>query len=175
VQGYFDQKTFFEQLGLQVLLAPQSDERLAWGVAAYARSGRRTRPGAFSTTWIDVRDEQEQQQVAGASMQVITELGPVPGFISWLGVIAAGRMFTATAWEDAETPKRLMHEGSHRKATELFFAGDLGTAVHTSVWTVDHQNALWVRCAACKQVVKYDEGEPTCRCGQRLPPAPPYW
>jgi steroid delta-isomerase-like uncharacterized protein len=175
VQGYFDQKTFFEQLGLQVLLAPQSDQNLAWGVAAYARSGRRTKPAAFSTTWIDVRDEQEQRQVANASRQVVAEMGTVPGFISWLGVVAAGRMFTATAWEDAETPKHLMRQGSHKQAMGLFFAGDLGTAVHTSVWAVDHQNPIWVRCAACKQVVAYDEGEPICRCGRPLPPAPPYW
>jgi hypothetical protein len=56
-----------------------------------------------------VRNEQEQQQIAGASMQVVAEMGAVPGFISWLGVVAGGRMFKATAWEDAQTPKRLPH------------------------------------------------------------------
>jgi hypothetical protein len=108
-------------------------------------------------------------------MEVLAQMGRMPGFVSWLGAIVGGRMFTATAWADAEAPARLLREGAHKSAMGLFFADGVGTAVHTSVWAVQHQNPLWVRCPACGQVAKWQGEGSACGCGQPLPTAPPYW
>jgi steroid delta-isomerase-like uncharacterized protein len=175
VRGYFDQKTIFVQLGLQVLLAPESNERVKYGVAAYTRSGRRTRPGAFTTTWIDVRDEREQQIVIEGSQRVVAEAAPDSGFISWLGVVVDGRLFTATAWEDMESMERVMRGPAHRAAMALAMTDGVGTSMHTSAWVVDHQNPLLVRCSACGALAKHDAPDAKCRCGAELPPAPPFW
>jgi steroid delta-isomerase-like uncharacterized protein len=175
VRGYFDQKLFFEQLGLQVLLAPQSNQRVSYGVAAYARSGRKTQPGAFSTTWIDVRNEQEQAQVVEGSHRVVAEIASDPGFISWLGIIVGGRLFTATAWSDVDSMTRLMRGPAHRQGMELALSGGVGTAMHTSAWVVDHQNPLRLRCAACGALQISNGPDSHCRCGAQLPEAPPFW
>jgi predicted ester cyclase len=175
VVGYFDQKTFFEQLGLQVLLAPQSNERVKYGVAAYTQSGRRTRPGAFSTTWIEVRDEREQQRVIEGTHRVVAEAAPDPGFISWIGMVVDGRMFTATAWQDIESMQRVMRGPAHRAGMELALVHGVGTAMHTSAWVVDHQNSLFVRCPACGALSRGDDVDARCRCGQALPEPPAFW
>jgi predicted ester cyclase len=175
VRGYFDQKLFFEQLGFQVLVAPQSDSRVRYGVAAYARSGRCTRPAAFTTTWIDVRDEQEQQLVVESSRRVVAEAAPDAGFISWLGVIVDGRLFTATAWENLESMQRVMRGPAHLQGMELATRHGVGTAMHTSAWVVGHQNPLYVRCLSCGTLVQHAAPLGQCRCGAELPPAPPFW
>jgi hypothetical protein len=146
-----------------------------YGVAAYARSGRRTRPGAFSTTWIDVRDEREQQLVVEGSQRVVAEAAPDPGFISWLGVIVDGRMFTATAWESIDSMQRVTRGPAHRAGMELAMTQGVGTSMHTSAWVVDHQNPLFVRCPACGALGRGEAAEARCRCGRALPEAPPFW
>jgi steroid delta-isomerase-like uncharacterized protein len=175
VRGYFDQKTFYEQVGLQVLLAPRDNDRVQYGVAGYTRTGRTTRPAAFSTTWIDVRDEREQLQVLEGVQQVIGEVAADPAFISLLGAIVGSRMFTATAWTDADAMKRLIGGAAHRKAKQLPMAHGVGSAVHTSAAVVEHQNALWVRCPTCGDLGRNDDRDASCRCGAQLPDPPPYW
>jgi hypothetical protein len=175
VRGYFDQKTFFEQLGLQVLLAPQSNERVKYGVAAYAQSGRRTKPGAFSTTWIEVRNVHEQPLVLEGTHRVVGEAGPDAGFISWLGAIVDGRMFTATAWADIESMQRVTRGPAHRAGMELAMTNGVGASMHTSTWVVDQQNPLFVRCPECGTLSRGDVADARCRCGETLPPPPPFW
>jgi steroid delta-isomerase-like uncharacterized protein len=175
VEGYFDQKTFFEQLGRKVIVAPHVGGFQDWGLSTWRRGNRPQKPGAFSITWIDARDEADMQRVADLSMQVNPQVAQLPGFISGMGVISDNRAFTITAWDKPESPSSLLREGAHHEAMQKFFSGELGMAVHTSVWSVHHLNALWVRCEACNKAARYDETDPICRCGASLPPPPPYY
>lgn len=67
-----------------------------------ADSGNRARPGVFSLTWIDVRSDEEADEVRAISRPLAAELTKEPGFISWIGVVIANRLYTITAWETEE-------------------------------------------------------------------------
>ena len=175
VQGYFDRSTFVEQLGLQVIVQPRSVGPFSFGSSVRAQSGKRTKPGAFSLTWIQVRSEEEAQEVRNFSRAAATEMVEMPGFIAWIGVTIAERLFTITAWEDSESPQQLRHSGPHEEAVERFFSTDFATSVLTSVWKPDRINALWVRCEACGRLEDYELSGGTSQCGEPLPEPPPYW
>jgi steroid delta-isomerase-like uncharacterized protein len=175
VQGYFDQKTFLEQLGLQVVAQPAAMGPMTFGTGVRIPSGTRTRPGAVSTTWIDVRHEQDRQTMDRFSQQVVQELMQMPGFISFVGGVYGNRWWTVTAWEDAESAHQILRLPAHKDAMGQFFRGDLGSAAFTSVWAAQGDNALWLRCAACGTVTKYVGADGRCTCGQALPESPPYW
>ena len=174
VQGYFDRRALAEQLGLQVLVQPHSAGPFSFGYSVRAESGNRTKPGAVSLTWIQVRSEEEAQQVRDYSRATAAQMVDMPGFIAWIGVKVADRMFTITAWEDAENPRQLVH-GPHKEAVERFFATDWGASVLTSVWQPERINAVWVRCEACGSLEDYELSDGTCQCGQPIPEPPPYW
>ena len=175
VQGYFDRSTFVEQLGLQVIVQPRSVGPFSFGSSVRAQSGKRTKPGAFSLTWIQVRSEEEAQEVRNFSRAAATEMVDMPGFIAWIGVTIAERLFTITAWEDSESPQQLRHSRPHEEAVERFFGTDFATSVLTSVWKPDRINALWVRCEACGRLEDYELSGGTSQCGEPLPEPPPYW
>jgi heme-degrading monooxygenase HmoA len=175
VQGYFDRSTFVEQLGLQVIVQPRSVGPFSFGSSVRAQSGKRTKPGAFSLTWIQVRSEEEAQEVRNYSRAAAAEMVDMPGFIAWIGVTIAERLFTITAWEDSESPQQLRHSGPHEEAVERFFSTDFATSVLTSVWKPDRINALWVRCEACGRLEDYELSGGTSQCGEPLPEPPPYW
>jgi hypothetical protein len=103
---------------------------------------------------------------------VLPELAAMPGFLSSVLADAGNRLFTISAWEDAEAPHQLMSSEGHRRAMGHFFRQNLGTAVHTAVWTANHLNPLWVRCADCERVVDYDAAQGACTCGEALPRVP---
>jgi steroid delta-isomerase-like uncharacterized protein len=175
VQGYFDQKTYVEQLGLQVILTPQAALDLAYGYSVRMSSGKRTRPAAFSVTWIDTDSDEAALQVRQVSRQITAGMAKMPGFITWVAGGVENRLFTVTAWEDVESARQLLHSSRHREAVKDFFAGSLGTAVNTGVWVLDHSNPMWVQCGACGGIADYDKVAGTCQCGEPLPGAPPYW
>ena len=99
----------------------------------------------------------------------------MPGFVAWIGVVIANRMFTITAWEDAEALAQLRRDGTHPEAMEKFFASELGSSAMTSVWKPERINTLWVRCDACGMMEDYELSKAVCQCGQPLPEPPPYW
>ena len=67
----------------------------------------------------------------------------MPGFVAWIGVVIANRMFTITAWEDAEALAQLRRDGTHPEAMEKFFASELGSSAMTSVWKPEaYQHAV---------------------------------
>jgi steroid delta-isomerase-like uncharacterized protein len=175
VQGYFDRSTFVEQLGLQVIVQPRSVGPFSFGSSVRAQSGKRTKPGAVSLTWIQVRSEEEAQEVRNYSRAAAAEMVDMPGFIAWIGVTIAERLFTITAWEDTESPQQLRHSAPHEEAVEQFFSTDFATSVLTSVWKPERINALWVRCGACGSLEDYELSGGTSRCGEPLPEPPPYW
>jgi len=173
VRGYFDRRGFLEQLGLQVVVQPVAMGPVRFGTSVYMQLGKPTRPAAVSLTWIDARDAGEAGQVEAVTRdEVLPELAAMPGFLSTLLARAGDRLFTVSAWEDGEAPRQLMSSDGHRAAMRHFFQKNLGTAVHTAVWTVHHSNPLWVRCPGCEQVRDYDAGEGLCGCGHPLPQVP---
>jgi steroid delta-isomerase-like uncharacterized protein len=173
VQGYFDQKAFLEQLGLQVIAQPYSVGPISFGIGATMQVGKHTKPGAFSLTSIRIRSD-EVQQLQEYSTRVLTEMAQMPGFISWTGLVANNCGYTITAWEDAESASQLLRTSAHREAMQMFFGSEFSEGAMTSVWMPHHINALWVRCTACGRMSDYDQEEGKCQCGQSLPPLP-YW
>ena len=173
VQGYFDQKTFLEQLGLQVIAQPYSLGPISFGTAVTMQVGKHTKPGAFSLTAIRVRSD-EWQQLQEYSMPIMAELAQMPGFISFTALGANNCGYTITAWEDAESASQMLRAGAHREAMQVFYGSTFAEGGMTSVWIPHHINAHWVRCTACGRMSDYDQDEGKCQCGQSLPQMP-YW
>ncbi len=173
VQGYFDQKTFLEQLGLQVIAQPYSLGPISFGTGATMQVGKHTKPGAFSLTSIRVRPD-EGEQLSELSFRVLQEMARMPGFISFTGLFANNCGYTITAWEDAESASQMLRAGAHREAMKVFLGSDFAEGGMTSVWIPHHINALWVHCTACGHMSDYDQDDGKCQCGQSLPHLP-YW
>jgi hypothetical protein len=146
-----------------------------FGYAVSATSGRATTPGAVSLTWVDVRSEQEAEQVKLTAAAIAAELTGEPGFIGWLGVEIGSRLYTITAWDDADAVGALMRSIRHKEAVRQFFTEDLGAAAATGVWRVHHLNPVRVRCVSCAEMTDPAACNGTCGCGQPLPESPPYW
>jgi steroid delta-isomerase-like uncharacterized protein len=174
VQAFFDQKSLLGQLGLQVIVQPQALGPVKFGRALWLSAGSRAKPGAFSTTWIDVGDDAGRDEVIVRSRQLFAELVQMPGFIGATFTNVAGRLTTQTAWESEAAAHGIMKLVNHKDAMRRVFAGDLGVALHTSVWTPVRQNPLWVRCASCGQMEQYEPGGHSA-CGEPFPEQPPYW
>jgi steroid delta-isomerase-like uncharacterized protein len=168
VQGYFDQKTFLEQLGLQVIVQPYSLGPISFGTATAMQVGKHTKPGAFSLTSIRIRPD-EGQQLRELGTPILEELAQMPGFISITALSANNCGYTITAWEDAESASQMLRAGAHRQAMQVFFGSDFAEGGMTSVWIPHHINALWVRCTACGHMSDYDQDEGKCQCGESLP------
>ena len=175
VQVYLDQKTFVEQLGLQAIVQPYSIGPFTFGTSVRATTGKRTKPGAFSLTWIEVRSDEEANEVQERGRQILQEMMQMPGFINSAVMSQGRRLITTTAWENAEAPKQVLRGGAHKEAVDRFFGPDFAVGAMTSVWVPDHINAMWMRCTACGQMADYEKLEGKCQCGQLLPEHPPYW
>jgi steroid delta-isomerase-like uncharacterized protein len=175
VQGYFDRSTFVEQLGMQVIVQPYSAGPFSFGYSVRTQSGKLAKPGAVGLTWIQARSEGEVQQIRDYSRTIASEMVGMNGFIAWIGVVIANRMFTITAWEDIGDPLQLRRGGMHEEAMNRFFASELGSSAMTSVWQPERINTLWVRCEACMSMEDYELSGGTCQCGHPLPEHPPYW
>jgi steroid delta-isomerase-like uncharacterized protein len=173
VQGYFDQKTFLEQLGLQVIAQPYAIGPIFLGTGATMQMGKHTKPGAFSLTSIRVRSD-EEQKLQELTMPVLGQLAQMPGFISWTGLSAHNCGYTITAWEDAESASQLLRPGAHREAMKVFFGSEFAEGGMTSVWIPHHINALWVRCTTCGRMEDYNQNDGKCQCGESLQHLP-YW
>ncbi|HXI02208.1 MAG TPA: ester cyclase [Candidatus Saccharimonadales bacterium] len=176
VQGYFDQKSFVEQLGLQAIVVPTSLGPAKFGYTVRMQSGNRAKPGAVSLTWIDIRSAEEEREVRERGLRVVTEqMARIPGFIGWVGPVVDGRMFTVTAWENPESVTQMLRNGPHTEAIGRVLEAELGEAVFTSVWVPHHPDVLWLRCKSCRRMAYYEPTDRKCPCGQTLPEHPPYW
>ncbi len=173
VQGYFDQKIFLEQLGLQVIAQPYAVGPISFGTGATMQVGKHTKPGAFSLTSIRIRSD-EVQQLTEYSMPILAELAQMTGFISFTTLLANNCGYTITAWEDAESASQMLRASAHREAMKVFLGSNFAEGGMTSVWIPHHINALWVRCTACGRMSDYEQDEGKCQCGQSLPHLP-YW
>jgi predicted ester cyclase/heme-degrading monooxygenase HmoA len=169
VQGYFDRQTMAEQLGLQVIVQPHAIGPLQFGYAVRAAGDSRKTPGAVSLTWLDSRSEEEAQQASKLTRQIVAELAKAPGFIGWLGVVIAGRMYTMTTWETEDAVRTIMRSSVHQVAVKRFLTEDFCAGATTSVWIPHHVNALWSRCTSCGSISDLAQNDDSCGCGQPLP------
>ena len=172
VEGYFDRQTMAQQLGLQVIVQPRAAGPFEFGYGLRA-AGRPAKPGAVSLTWIEARSPEEADEIRGISRPLAAELTKGPGCVSWLGCGIGNRLYTITAWESVDAVQQVWRSSLHDGAVKRFFADDFAAAIGTAVFSVDHVNALWMRCTACAKVVNRTENA-TCPCGQPLP-EPVYW
>lgn len=175
VQGYFDQRTLVEQLGLQVIVQPYQAGPFQFGSSVRLNVGNRNKPGAISLTWISPRSEEDKNKVSDFTRQIMQELPNTSGFLGVVTAVVGDKMFSITAWDDADAAAKLMEGGTHKKAMNDFFSGNLGSAALTSVWVPERINAMWVRCNSCDQISSYEKNEGKCQCGEILPDPPPYW
>ncbi|MGE3909286.1 MAG: ester cyclase [Chloroflexota bacterium] len=175
VRGYFDRRTIVDQLGLQVIVQPHAIGPVTFGYSVHLGTGKRTKPGAFSLTALQIRSQEEVAQVRGYSRGIMSDLVQMPGFVSALTAGAGDMMFTVAAWETPEHPGQLLRGGAHKEAMNAFFTSDLSAGGATSVWVPHHENTMWVRCASCAKMNAHDEATGVCTCGETLPDHPPYW
>jgi steroid delta-isomerase-like uncharacterized protein len=175
VEGMFDRQTLSEQLGMQMRAVPPAGGPFEFGYAVRATSGSPRIPGAVSLTWLDVRSEQEADQVKLTAAAIAAEMTGEPGFIGWLAVEIGRRLYTITAWDDADAVHALMRSTTHKEAVRQFFSEDLGAAAATGVWRVHHLNPVRVRCLSCGQMTDPAGANGACDCGRPVPESPPYW
>lgn len=176
VRGYFDQRTLVDQLGFEVLVQPTTAGPFSFGNSVSVGTGKDTTPGAFSLTRISVRSEEEIEEVSQYARQILQEMMAMPGFLSAVNSRAGNRMYTVTAWEDSEGPRRMMHTGTHREAMTRFFGPAFSAGGVTSVWTPERINTVWVRCPACDHMADSARPDRTCgECGEPLPETAAFW
>ncbi|MBC3192909.1 nuclear transport factor 2 family protein [Pseudonocardia sp. C8] len=170
VVGYFDQKTFVEQLGLQALVVPADEPPMTWGYSVRTDLGNPTVPGALSMTWTDVGSDAEQEEVQIRSRQIVQEVAAEPGFIAWLGTASGRRMHTVTAWTSPEAAASAMaRSAGHREAVARVRRDGLLPRGFTSIWVPHRLNQQQTDCPACGTKVWFDPGAaPRCDCGAEL-------
>ncbi len=174
VKGYFDPYAIPKQLGLQVIVQPESLGLALFGTSVVMRSGKTTKPGAFSLTFIQSDSDDDFHKITEFSQKIAQELAEMPGFIATMLSTVDNRGYTITAWEDVEHPSQLLRGGMHKRAMKWFFSDDSSAIGMTSVWTLDHVRMM-VRCPTCGHVVDADAGKVRCQCGEPIPEHPPYW
>ena len=169
VEGYFDQRSLLEQLGAQVTVQPANVGPLAFGTSSRFRTGSLAVPGAISVTWMDVGSEEDAEEVKQRVRAIVPELAQVPGFIGWVGISLAERLYTLTLWDDPETVRQIRTNARHQAAVRRVFETDFGTALHTGVWIPERLNPLWLRCPTCGIMIDADRPDHTCPCGEPVP------
>jgi len=170
VEGYFDQRTFLEQLGVQVTVQPANVGSVAFGTSTRFRSANTSVPGALSLTWIDVRSESEGEDVKEQSRAIAAEMAAgMPGFIGWMGTVISERLYTLTLWDHPETVRQLRSSARHKAAVRQLFQTDFGAAWHTGVWVPDHLNPQLQRCPKCGTIIDPDRPDQSCPCGEAAP------
>lgn len=175
VEGFFDRQALAEQLGFQMRPLPPMAGPFQFGYAARACSGSSKPPGAVSLTWIDARSGQEAEEVKLTAAAVAAELAKEPGFISWMGLEIASRLYTITAWDSEDAVRAVMRNTVHLAAMKRFLTQDFCAAAATGVWTAHHLNPVRVRCASCARLTDRAQADELCACGQPLPQPPAYW
>ncbi len=167
--GYFDQKTFVEQLGLRALVVPGDAPPLRWGYSVRTELGRTQLPGALAMTTIEVRDGEEDELNARTGA-VLEAVAGDPGFLGCVATNGSGRGHTFTAWASAESVGRAMAGARpHRDAMARVDDG-LGVRGFTSIWVPYRLNPQWTRCPDCAGRVRFAAGAATatCSCGTRV-------
>ncbi|MFD9941953.1 nuclear transport factor 2 family protein [Nonomuraea sp. NPDC059023] len=162
VRRIFDRLALAEALGYSARFVPEADDVREFGVSARASSGRTDRPGAFSLTWLEIRDAAEAADVDLLSVEIVKSLRASRGFLGVTTVDVGNRKYTLSAFDRPESV-RAVHARPHQRAMRRFFKSGLCTRVHTSIW-VPAKSREYARCPSCESVVPVGTGT-TCGCG----------
>lgn len=171
VVGYFDQKTFVEQLGLQALIVPRGEWPLHYGISARTDLGNTIVPGAITMTWIDVDSNQGWGEVRFRTASIVEALSSEPGFIGWVGASSDHRGHTLTAWTTPEAAEAAIARAvPHRDAMDRFMRHGLGARAFTSLWIPYRLNDQLGTCPSCGHRVSIASGAQSahCECGGQV-------
>ena len=175
ITRYFDQKSMYEQMGMQVIVEPFHQGKAVFGYSKRVPSGNPSVPSDVGMTWIRFRDQSELDHIRRHSAQIIQDFLEEPGFISIVTGAAGDRAFTVTAWETEDAMHRALDK-AHSSAKHDFRTSDLSPGVWTSVWKPHHINRLWTRCPSCNQPNDVSDDRRVCsNCGGTLPERPMFW
>jgi hypothetical protein len=175
VRRYFDQKSLYEQIGMQVIVEPIAQGKATYGYSKRVASGNPAPPAIVGLTWIHFRDQSELDRIRTHSAKIIDDFLNEPGFISIVTGAAGNRAFTVTAWENEDALYSALDK-SHSRAKHDFRTGDISPAVWTSVWKPDHINRIWTRCPSCNTPNDVSDDHRACaNCGAPLPERQAYW
>lgn len=175
VTGYFDTAGTPRQLGLDVIVQPARIGPFAFGISTVVQTGKTDIPGAFSVTYLEANGPEEVQKVREGSRASLMDMLKMDGFIGATTSAAGTRMVTITAWKDADSPRRVMREGAHAEAMKGLYSGELARAGRTSVWKLERDNGLLLRCDACRKMHRDPAPDAVCGCGAKLPDPIPFW
>jgi len=165
VIGYFDQKTFVEQLGLQAIVMPKDEWPASFGTAVRVDLGNTTVPGAISFTWIEADETSEIQQ---RTQEIVTALASDPAFIGFRSASTGTRHVTFTMWTSPEAAEAaLARNRPHQEAMDRLWEGSLGRGCFTSIWAPYRINTQFGSCPDCARYVSIPSGAGTgvCECG----------
>ena len=164
VVGYFDQKTFVEQLGLQTFVMPADSWPVSFGTSTRVDLGNVTQPGALTMTWIDV-SEDEQSELIRRSTDIVTALASDPGFIGFQATTVGTRNTTLALWTSpAAAEAAIARATPHEEARQRMNSG-YGRRGYTSFWQPYRLNAQFARCACGGEVELTAGPSVTCTCG----------
>ena len=165
VIGYFDQKTFVEQLGLQAFVMPKDEWPVSFGTATRVDLGNTTVPGAISFTWIEA---DEVSEIQARTQEIVTALASDPAFIGFRAASTGTRHMTFTLWTSPEAAEAaLSRNGPHNQAMSRLWDGGLGRGGFTSIWAPYRINTQFDSCPNCARYVAIPNGAATatCECG----------
>lgn len=165
VVGYFDSGVIPRQIGMQVIVQPDVVGPFQFGHSIRVSTGDPTPPGAFTSTMIIVRSDEERERVSSFSRPILQELLGEEGFLSGIVGSVGDRMFTTTTWKTADDAARAFRGGTHKEAISEFFNNDLGIRGVTMVYEPHHLNTMWKRGEDGKMAPADADG----------PDAIPYW
>lgn len=170
VQGFFDQKTFVEQLGLQALVVPQDTWPVSFGIASRTDLGYTTVPGALTMTWIELKDDAEQAELINRTTEIVTALASEPSFLGMQTTTVGRRNLTLTLWTSPEAAEVAVGRNApHSQSIGRFEQDGFAARLFTSLWQPHRLNPQVVQCS-CGQRPAAQEGAATvtCACGNVL-------
>jgi steroid delta-isomerase-like uncharacterized protein len=174
VVGYFDQKSFVEQLGLQAHLTPADEWPVSYGISLRVDIDRREVPGAMTFTWIDL-DDSEAGELIERSQQVVMSLAAEPGFLGFGATTVGPRFSTIALWTSPEAAEAsIARSAPHTGAMQRVEREGFGRRGFTSFWKPYRINEQHVRCTSCGAWPAIDAGADAvdCTCGTRLEVTP---
>jgi hypothetical protein len=120
-------------------------------------------------TWIDVNDEAEGEDIKQRSRAIAAEMARVPGFIGWVGIGIAERLYTLTLWDNPETIRQLTATAQHRLRCDKCSRPSTARLCIPASWVPDHLNPQWQRCPKCGTMIDPDRPDASCPCGEASP------
>ncbi|MDA0703869.1 MAG: ester cyclase [Proteobacteria bacterium] len=176
VRGYFDSASLPRQLGLQVIVQPETAGPFRFGRAVHVGTDDRRVPGAFSITKLEARSPGGVAEIQDFARKIANEMREMEGFLGLTLLTVGMSQMTVAAWTDIDAPRRVMADAAHKAASARFFGPELAAGGHTSLWTSARAPTTLLRCDACGRMNRLAGAKAaSCECGAALPEPPPFW